>query len=211
MNISNYNRFKYIYPLRAEKSIPSSGLSLFNEGEYIAQPKVNGSSMEIYTDGKHVISMNRHKQAMSHKLDVQELKNLHRGRGWTVLCGEYMNKNQKDENDKFWNIKFVIWDILVANGEHLLKSTFLERVKLLEEFYPNNMSKAYLHGISENCFRVESYYSDFTKIYNELIKIQMFEGLVLKKKDGKLENGLRPDNNNMTQLKCRKPTKNYAF
>jgi len=212
--MNNYNRFRYIYPPRPESTIPPNGLEYFNSDNYIAQPKLNGSSMELYTDGKHIITMNRHKQVMSHKLDVQELKNLHRGNGWMVLCGEYMNKKQRDEKNEYWNIKFVIWDILVFEGEHLLKSTFLDRENLLKKLYKTKFSKLYLDDISENCFRVKSFYDHKWKlkdIYDSVSKIEMYEGLVLKKKDGKLENGIRPNNNSMTQIKCRKPTKNYAF
>jgi len=39
----------------------------------------------------------------------------------------------------------------------------------------------------------------------------MYEGLVLKRLDGKLENGITESNNIRTQIKCRKSTKNYNF
>lgn len=167
--------------------------------------------MQLYTDGNIVIVMNRHKQALSHKMDIDELKKLHRGNGWMVLCGEYMNKNQKDENDKPWNNKFVIFDILVYNGNHLLKTTFDERFELLRELYPDNPVKKHLHQVSENCFRVNSMRFGFSNIYADITKYQMYEGLVMKLGDGKLENGTTEKNNIRTQVKCRKSTKNYAF
>ena len=109
-----YTEYKYIFPPRPETKISSSGLGTFEKmNKFLGQPKLNGSSMQVYTDGKTVIVMNRHKEILSHKMDIQELKNLHRGKGWMVLCGEYMNKNQKDEMGQYWNIKFVIFDILV--------------------------------------------------------------------------------------------------
>jgi hypothetical protein len=39
----------------------------------------------------------------------------------------------------------------------------------------------------------------------------MLEGWVLKRRDAKLERGTREKNNVNSQLKCRKPTKNYDF
>jgi len=206
-----YNNYKYIYPPRPENKIPFSSLNKFDNGKYLAQPKLNGSSMEVYTDGNIVITMNRHKQVIHHKIDINELKNLHRGKGWMILCGEYMNKNQKDENNKPWNIKFVIWDIIVFEKNHLIGTTFEERYELLRKLYPDNPVKKYLHQISENCFRVDSIFSGFTDVFNEISKYDMYEGEVLKLREGKLENGTTEKNNIRTQLKCRKSTKNYAF
>jgi len=207
-----YNRYKYIYPPRPEQKIPSSSLDKFEkENIFLAQPKLNGSSMQVYTDGKIVITMTRHKTAIAHKMDVDELRKLHRGSGWMVLCGELMNKNKKDETNKHWNHKFVIFDIIVYNGDHMLKSTFDERYDLLKELYPDNPVKKHLHQISENCFRVNSVRYGFTNIYNDITQYDMYEGFVLKRGDGKLENGVTANNNTRTQLKCRKSTKNYAF
>ena len=128
-----------------------------------------------------------------------------------VLCGEYMNKSQRDENNKIWNHKFVIFDIIVYNGTHLIGTTFEERYELLRKLYLDNLVKKHLHQISENCFRVNSVMFGFKNVYNDITQYQMFEGLVLKKGNGKLENGTTENNNVRTQLKCRKPTKNYAF
>jgi hypothetical protein len=92
-----------------------------------------------------------------------------------------------------------------------LKSTFEERTELLRKLYPDNPLKKHLHAISENCFRVNSKRNDFTNIYKDITKYQMYEGFVLKRANGKLENGTTPNNNVKTQIKCRKATKNYAF
>lgn len=207
----NYNKFKYIYPPRPEIKLPPTAIEKYSDKGYLGQPKMNGSSMQIYTNGHVVITMNRHKDAILHKLDINELKSLHRGIGWMVLCGEYMNKNKKDEKNKSWNIKFVIFDILVYEGTHLLRTTFEERYKLLMELYPDNLTKPLLHEISKNCFRVHSITKEFKTTYDMITKYDMYEGLVLKKCSGKLENGTTPKNNTRTQLKCRKETKNYAF
>jgi len=168
--------------------------------------------MVLFTDGKEVIVKNRHKQSFSNfKMDMDELRRLHRGTGWMVLVGEYMNKNQKDETGKHWNIKFVIFDIIVYEGVHKLNSSFQERQDLLNRLYKSNQSKLYLDHISDNVYRVQNLYSDFHTHYRNITKIDMFEGFVLKKISGKLEQGTRENNNTRTQLKCRKETKNYNF
>ena len=185
---------------------------LDNKGVFLAQPKLNGSCMELYMNGEEVIVMNRHKKVMNHKLDVEELKSLYRGSGeWMVLIGELMNKNKKDELGKHWNHKFVIFDILVFDGDYMIGSTFEERAILLEKLYPKEEIKLFLSKVTENCYRVISLIGNFKNIYDKIIPYDMYEGLVLKRKDGKLENGASAKNNTRTQLKCRKPTKNYSF
>jgi hypothetical protein len=207
----DFTSYRYIWPPRPEVKISPESLVKFENGDYLGQPKLNGSSMQLYTDGNVVIVMNRHKQALAHKLNIEELKKLHRGKGWMVLCGEYMNKNQKDEEGNFWNHKFVIFDILVYEGTHLLRTTFDERFELLRELYPDNPVKKHLHQVSENCFRVNSLRFGFTNAYKDITNFAMYEGLVMKLGSGKLENGTTEKNNTRTQVKCRKATKNYAF
>lgn len=209
--VMNYTQYKYIFPPRPEITIAPASLDKFSTGEFIAQPKMNGSLMEVYTDGTKVVTMNRHKEPISHKMNIEELKSLHRGNGWMVLCGEYMNKNKKDEDDQYWNIKYVIFDIIVYEGNHLLKTSFDERFELLRKLYTDNPVKKHLHQVSENCFRVSSMRFGLRGVFDEITQYDMYEGLVLKKGDGLLENGTTQKNNVRTQLKCRKPTKNYAF
>jgi len=208
-----YDKYSYRYPPRPELQIPPEVLDELDQQEvFLAQPKLNGSCMELFTNGDEDIVMNRHKKSFSNfKMDMKELNALHRGEGWMVLVGEYMNKNKKDETKKHWNQKFVIFDILVYNGEHMLRSTFSERQNLLNDLYPSNITKLCLRPISENCFRVQSIMSGFKEAYDLITPFDIYEGLVLKRKDGKLENGISTTNNTRTQLKCRKPTKNYSF
>jgi len=206
-----YASYKYIYPPRPEKSVHHSSLGLFVE-DYIAQPKLNGSLMMVYTDGKSLHLMNRHKTTLSCKIPKEELLALHRGTGWMVLCGEYMNKAKKDEQGKLWNHKFVVFDIVVYNNDYLLGTTFDERYDLLRELYPDNLVKPHIHSISNNCFRVNSIRYSFANMYYDIVKHDMYEGIVMKKGIAKLQNGMIQQQVNVnSQVKCRKPTKNYLF
>ena len=201
---------KYIYPPRPETKIAPASLKMFEDmNKFLAEPKLNGSSLEIYFP--ELKTWNRHKTPLFCKIEKDELMNLQKGKGDMILCGEYMNKNCKDELNQYWNIKYVIWDIIMFEGQHLLGSTFEERYALLTELYPNNPVKKHLHQISDNCFRVNAIDSNFLENYQDLTKWDMYEGLVLKRKDGKLENGTTENNNTKTQIKCRKGTKNYNF
>jgi len=80
------------------------------------------------------------------------------------------------------------------------------------KLYPHLVStKLLLDQISENCFLVSSNTNSFLAIYDKITQYEMYEGEVLKMKNGKLEDGVREKNNTKTQIKARKETKNYAF
>ncbi len=51
----------------------------------------------------------------------------------------------------------------------------------------------------------------FRRLYDDLIKTDIYEGIVLKKASARLTYGFNEKNNSEWQLKCRKPNKNYNF
>jgi hypothetical protein len=63
----------------------------------------------------------------------------------------------------------------------------------------------------KNVYKSPFYVANFEKIYQSIVKTDLYEGLVLKRKNAKLSFGLKERNNNEWQIKCRKPTKNYNF
>lgn len=208
-----YLSYKYLYPPRPKNAIPDTELSSFDDGTFIAQPKLNGSNCVIFTNGQRFIVMNRHGARLTNfELDENELKEIYRGSGWMILNGEYLNKSKSDETNTTFNHKFVIFDILCFNGEYLLGKTFEERVKLLDSLYGQTESeKDYLFLVSRNVYRVKSFYTDFKSIYDRLVPIDVIEGLVMKRKMAKLELGSTENNNTKSQIKCRKATRNYKY
>ena len=209
-----YTSFRYLYPPRPKNPIPNTELSFWDNGSLIAQAKLNGSNSSIYTNGEKVIVMNRHGARLSRvEVDNSEILSLYKGTGgWTVLNCEYLNKNKQDENRKAFNHKFVIFDILVNDGDYLVGKTFEERIKLLDTMFgQNECEKSYLYGISENVYRVKSYENQFNMLYDTLTPIDLIEGLVLKRKSARLEMGTSELNNVKSQIKCRKSTLNYKY
>lgn len=209
-----YKKFSYIFPPRPKNAIPSDELSFWDNNTLLGQPKLNGSNTTIYTNGEKHIVMNRHNQRLTNfRLTDDEIKSMYRGDGeWMVINGEYMNKNQNDETNKPFNHKFVIFDILVYEGNYLVGTTFEARVSLLNLLYgKEECEKDFLYKISENIYRVKSYEGGFLNLYNDLVKIDMYEGLVMKRKNAKLELGTSELNNVKSQIKCRRITKNYKF
>jgi hypothetical protein len=209
-----YNKFRYIFPPRPKNAIPADELDFWDNNTLLSQPKLNGSNSLIFTNGEKVIVMNRHNQTLTNvRVSTDEIKGIYRGSGeWMVLNAEYMNKSQNDETGRPFNHKFVIFDILVLDGNYLVGTTFEQRVAILNDLYGQvDCEKEHLYGISENIYRVKSYNGGFLDLYNDLIKVDMYEGLVMKRKNAKLELGTNEMNNVRSQLKCRKPTKNYAY
>lgn len=209
-----YNNYKYIFPPRPKNAIMSSDLDFWDNNTLLAQPKLNGSNSVLFISPEKIIVMNRHNQTLTNvRVSVDEIKKIYKGNGgWMVLNAEYMNKSKSDENRQVFNHKFVIFDILVLDNDYLVGSTFEQRVLLLDELYGNvACEKDYLWKVSDNIYRVKSYTRDFLELYNSLVEIDMIEGLVLKRKGAKLERGNTENNNTKSQLKARKPTKNYRY
>ena len=209
-----YINYRYIFPPRPKNAISPDDLNFWDNGTLICQPKLNGSNCLIFTNGQKIMVMNRHNQRLTNfQLSDAEVKNLYRGNGgWMILNGEYLNKSKSDETGQVFNHKFVIFDILCYDGDYLVGKTFEERVNLLDTLYDCIESeKDYLYSISTNVYRVKSYRDGFKSFFDKYTPIDMIEGVVLKRANARLELGATEQNNIKSQLKSRKPTKNYKY
>lgn len=212
----------FIYPPRAEVTIPHTDLDKFDNGEYFGQPKYNGDCTEISFDGEGNYTVwNRHKEVK--QTFKRDMRPAYRGSGRMVICGEYLAKNQLGEFGQDINHSFVIWDILVYNNQWLIGNTTEERLELLEQLYPCKAKtvvteEGRLLTFNHLCctemdyiFKTPTYTHGWTELYHSIVQTPLYEGFVLKKRDAKLEYGFSEINNNKWQVKCRKPTKNYQF
>ena len=211
-----YTEPDYLFPPRPKTKIRPQKLDNYEGNDYVLQPKLDGSCSVIFTNGIDVIVKNRHRRSFSRfKMDLREIKNVHRGRkgNWIVLTGEYMNKSRRDEMGCVWNQKLVIFDILVYESELLLGMSTEERVRLLEDLYPERPFKPYLSKISKNIWRVKNIFETdgFKSKFDDITKINMYEGFVLKKRIAPLRPPYREGDNSASQLKVRKPTNNYRY
>ena len=209
-----YLNYRFIFPPRPRNAVSPDNLDMFDDNSMICQCKLNGSNASIYTNGKKIIVMNRHGQRLTNvRVSDSEILSLYRGNGgWMILNCEYLNKSKSDETGQPFNHKFVIFDILCIDGDYLVGKTFQERVQLLDNLYDQkDCEKEYLFGISENVYRVKSYLTEFNELYNKLTPIDMIEGLVMKRRNARLEVGSSEMNNVKSQIKCRKATKNYKY
>ena len=205
-----YNKFRFFYPPRPDIALPAQALDDYETGEWMGQVKLNGSNTTYYTNHTENHPYQRHNQLLSNcKVDLRPY--LPEG-GWYGINGEYMNKGQNDIFGKKFSHKFVIFDLLVHKNKYLLGTTFEDRFKRLEDiFQPSEMYDPYIWKISEEIYMVKPIFKNFRELYDAITSIPMYEGFVLKKKTGKMESGLRPNNTSSEQFKFRKQTKNYAY
>ena len=215
-----YEKYSYIFPPRPVETTHHTELDKYDNGDFICQPKYNGTCCNVFISETEVIVMNRHKGKITSPYSHIDFKGLHSGKGWMVLCGEFLNKNKKGEDGTPFNLKFIIWDILVYENNYLLGSTVMERMDLLERLFPctkmivDEKFQSLTHACFTrfaNVYKAPTYHVAFQKLYKSIVDTDVYEGLVIKRKSAKLTLGLTEKNNNSWQIKCRKPTLNYKF
>jgi hypothetical protein len=196
-------------------------LDTFDTGEYVVQPKYNGTCCIVFTNGTEVYVYNRHKQPMAWYSPDIDFKGLAHSDQWYVYTGEYLNKGKLGESGAKEKDKFIIWDILVWANQYLIGDDLLTRINLLEETYPCQRGKIGENGLEmyehlcqtnlNGIYKAPSYMNGFLKLFEDISKTDLYEGLVLKKIESKLSYGFQMLNNHDWQIKCRKPTKVYHF
>lgn len=217
-----YDKYFYIYPPRPEKTTHFSELKGYDNNLFVAQPKYNGTCCIVFIPpkGGKAIVMNRHKLPIKNTFGIN-FESLNTTEGWMVVVGELLNKSKRDEKNEVFNGKYIMFDILVLNSEYLIGSTIEQRLAKMEVLFPSTRMSVSKKGVEgweyllttrvENVYKAPSYENDFLNLYEKLVVTDMYEGVVLKRRDAKLSLGLNEKNNADWQIKCRKPTKNYNF
>jgi hypothetical protein len=218
----NYNSYTFFWPPRPKLAIPPAILPT-KEGRYWAQIKKNGTgnTLALSPDdgkgfGRQLITMTRHNEA--HKAWTPDgkthsaFRNLP-GNGWYYFVAELMH-------NKVPGIRHInyINDILVADGESLVGTTFEERQKLLADLFGvENVPAVDFTGepvgyvpIDANTWLAKNYTGNFLNLFQSLTRPED-EGLVLKDPKARLAFCSREDSNSAWQLKCRRPTKVNHF
>ena len=143
---------------------------------------------------------NRHKDYLKRfepsKTLLDELKSLNLPDG-TQLDGELLHFHTKAI--KF---KIVFYDIYVLGGKQITEPLYARRNILTDIFAGRKFNHL---SISEQ------HASDFSNLFNEVIKREEIEGLVMKDARGKITFNTTASNDVTWQFKCRKSSKNYAF
>ncbi|MCA6423479.1 MAG: ATP-dependent DNA ligase [Flavobacterium sp.] len=220
--MKNYNEFKYIYPPRPEYKILPEELDTISD-EWIGQPKYNGDCVVLFTNGteSHVYTRHNEKYSKKFNFDVTSLSFL--APSWFVFVGEYLNPKKKmGEDGKLLTDRLVIFDCLVAEGKYLIGYQLWERIKILHSlFEPYSLtingegklsgSEYMMQTDVPNLYIAATFCGNLRSIYNEIVKVDIYEGLVVKNSNAPLLYSFTEKNNELWQYKCRKPTKVYNF
>ncbi len=216
-----YDSFTYYFPPRASgKPMPAALLPAWEARGYWAQIKKNGTCnlMDITSD-REIIAWNRHNEPhrawQPDNRTRQAFMNLP-GKGWYKFVAELMHS-------KIPGIRHInyVHDVLVADGESLIGTTFAARQKLLGELFPNttapNPKDAELYGIGytvidEHTWLATNYLpgANFFELFRGL-NAAADEGVVLKKPTATLAICAREGSNTSWQTKVRRPTKALHF
>lgn len=218
----DYSKYRYIFPPRPKNVIAPDFLKKYDNGEYIAEPRLNGDCLVLFTNGIDFHVLNGHKKEFKkHKKIENQMCDLYREtvipgkpiNKWMVLVGEYMSKSKKNEWVENFNDNFVIFDILVYDSIQLIGKTFSQRIDLLNRLYGTDDCLLIKDGIrrhkflyttsdnTPNCFRIKTFRDCFPALWKDVTKIDMYEGLVLKRAEAALENGVSENNNTNGQIK----------
>jgi len=202
-----YDKFRYLYPPRAENAIPAALLNSYERRKWVAQIKKNGTNSVIFVSPeKKVFAMNRHnadhKQWQFTPESEAIFKNLP-GKGWYVINAELLHSKVRNLRDTNY-----IHDILVDDGEYLLGETYAQRYSRLQMrfLHPAAKGSKYYWILDEHTWLAKNVTESFYALYQSLTDPED-EGLVLKDPCGKLT--IR-DNRGWT-VKCRYPHKNFSF
>lgn len=196
------------YPPRASTKILSSSLPQWEAKGWVAEPKLNGSNCLIIVSDSGYLDYNRHKERFTKRVDIP-IMDLYMGKNM-VLNGEWLNKNKAPINEQF-----CIFDILSFDNKPLIGSTWSDRQQLLDSLFPiqetisNNTIDNIAPEIYGNIRRVRPFKSNFLPIYQEITKLDVIEGFVLKRPNSILSPLVGQTNNANWMVKCRKPSNSY--
>jgi hypothetical protein len=206
-----FDTYQYIFPPRPETAVPKNFLNRFEKMGYVAQFKKNGTANVLaVSPERKLVCMTRHNEA--HKAwsptakSSAAFENLP-GKGWFVFIAELMHSKVPGLRD----INYV-HDIVVADGEHLVGQTFIERQDLLHDIFETSKITPNVshHVVDDYTWVARNHTSGFAALFDGITDIAD-EGLVLKDPKVALKIGFRASANVAGLVKCRKPHKNYSF
>lgn len=219
-----YEGYTYLWPPRPEKAIPDNMLHFYEQRNWVAQMKKNGTCTVLFVSPeKEIICKTRHND--DHKMwnprtskALDTFKALP-GEGWYVFVVEVLHSKAAQVKDTIY-----IFDIMVNDGELLVGKTFTERqdqlkdiFNIVEEGNVVSLSDNSHYVIGNNVWLAKTITTGFTQVMR-LANMQkpdngapIDEGLVLKNPLAKLEMPGRQKSNSKWQVKCRIAHKNYDF
>lgn len=209
-----FPEYRWIFPPRPGGATNPAGLHEFEGKGRVAQWKYNDIRVLIYLlpEGELRV-LNRHAARLGpgqySARGARSLASLRLPHGGIhVFDGGALRTNGSP---------FILWDVLVFNGRYLLGTTYESRYRLLNRALgePRWMERKTGHGIALEAgpylWLAPLFKRDFRERYEQLLHLPEVEGLVIKDPKGRLDWGLREENNGRWAVKVRKPHALYAF
>lgn len=168
--------------------------------DYVAELKLNGTRLElhVFNSGERFEFWNRHKKLLKYEPSKELLDHLKliKWQGDCIVDGELMHF-------KTIHIKhrIVLWDVFIWNGEYQGGKSYAERRAILEKAFG---SLAFM-----DLYINPQHKTGFRSIYEEYIKKDEVEGLVMKSLKAKLVVGKRDCPIVKYMWKVRKPGPSY--
>lgn len=198
---------QYIWPPRPQAGLVMPGGDYFKNLEanpdWIAQAKLKGLNAQLVLIDTEIELFNRHNARIEHPLTPEQVTFFLtlKQHAPLVLNFELIHRQTKQ-----WKNIFYLFDILVHRGEWLVGTTVEERQRLLDKMFPATQPTPYpfAASLAPGVWRALSFKSQWEQTITKYGDLNLFEGLVLKRKSGKLEPGLREKNNAGWSVRCRK-------
>ncbi|HYT43820.1 MAG TPA: hypothetical protein VEP90_15885 [Methylomirabilota bacterium] len=183
----NYDKYHFIKPCRAEQPIPPNMLQLYENRNWLAQYKMNGTNSLIFVSdvgengGREITFRTRHDTA--HKLwqfsdaSMAAFEEMPTN-GWYVFNTELLHSKTPHIKDTNF-----IHDILVYDSKYLVGSTYHDRYELLHRiFKPLHTTWDGHWCVDSNTWIAQNYYRDFELMFYSLHSLHEDEkeGLILK-------------------------------
>ena len=195
--------FKYFYPERPRLLHIEQPLfdTLSDHPDWVAEPKFNGSRLQLHFLNGAWQFWNRHEQPMAYtpSPEVREALAGLNLKGYWLFDGELRHNKTKGVRHKI-----VLYDLFIAGGTLLLGASFQKRRGILETLLHYN-------GDYNLLSLSPQYPEDFRQVFGELIKDDEIEGLVIKNLQGQLQLGRGRAVESRWMWKARKPSGRYHF
>jgi hypothetical protein len=186
----------WLYPPRPEKAVPPALIAHFEHKGWIAQRKKNGTCQVIFVDADGNVSFfTRHNEPNKAWKPLDCIRKKFVAFPDSVFVGELLHSKGPSVKNTI-----ILFDVLRLRGEDLVGKSLADRLAILSQ----TIEESRHIGI------IDTYEHDFTKLYESLTD-PLDEGIVLKDPKAVLRNCHRDGLNSSWQVKCRKPTKNFAF
>ena len=195
--------FKYFFPEKPRLLHIEQPLfdQLSADPRWIAEPKFNGSRLQLHHIDGAFQFWNRHEQPMAYT-PSPEVKEALAGlnlKGYWLFDGELRHNKTKGVRHKI-----VLYDLFIAGGTLLLGAAFRDRWGILETLLHYNGDYNLLSLPTQHP-------EGFRQVFEKLTQDDEIEGLVIKNLQGQLQLGRGRAVESRWMWKARKPSGRYHF